>query len=607
MWRGGRPFKSNDEHNQRRRNGPSSAADNDSYDQGGGKDRPTEFEDEEEYDASQPYAAIIQRLDLPLGTAVLHLSFPRLPQLSNPESYSLAPSLLRHKLVVALACADNSVRLVTLPLAPPSPSLVFGKKLRDDPSLSTAGRGTWGEELVTISGAHQSLPKGVAVAFAPHSVTRDEEEVGEDTMDDESVHSGYDVLLASHSADLSGMLLIHRIPVLGEGETIETSVGKTTLWRSRSLASPASSIDLYVSPSSSSSQTPRVLVAESSGPVRVYECCSPQAPDQGRWAITMYPPVSANMTPFATTLDARWVLAGRAVAALTPNGEWGIWDISLGNPSRKIPGSKPTPFTISGRIGSAIPNTASSKSTTQRPEPKSQLAPMTPSTRKIRQEALFGSNSTSVSNRGGISIQLHPSSSSALSAEGDESLTIWHDDNIAHLPSLRIHWQSKFKGAGGNMFAATSAAGQLRDVAPVTHSAEFRTAVSALPRTDESASSTVSTAGTAKKPDILVAAERSLTILAAPLAEKDRREESAPRLLPAQANALLQPRSSARALVRGEDNGGGEDQMLLDQGELDVGGLDRLLAGMGQRQQQPGGGAWSPTPTEGRSRGLGVR
>ena len=536
--------------------------------------------EDEEIDNSKPYARIVQRLDLPLGTVVNHLAFPTLPQLTRARIHLLAPALLRRKLVVALACADNSIRLLTLPLKPPSSSLLTGEHLQYNPSLWTPGHGTWGEELVTIPGAHQSLPKGVTITLAPQILTRskEHEDVDDDSMSETDAETGYDVLLASHSADLSGIFLIHRIPVSVDGATIETSPGNVTHWRRRPLASPATKIDFSV-PESSSSSTPRVLVAESKGQVRIFDCCSPQASGQGSWVVTLHSPVTSISTrPLTPVLDARWVLSGKAILILTSTGEWGIWDISSSNSSRGIAGSQPTPFAISGKIGSPIANTAVSRNTSARPASTSQLAPMTPGTRKMRQEALFGGSTSSLSNRGGISVKV--ATGPTLSAESDESITIWHGNSAVLLPSLRTFWQTKFGGAGSTFSSGTT--GIFRELPTVAHSAELRVAVSALPNSDSTSVTS------AKQAEFLVAAERSLTILTTPLPERQERGRN---LLSTQTNAISEAQDSSLRT----DN----DQMLLDQGELGVAGLDRMLAGM----DRPPVDIWSPTPTD-RRRGV---
>jgi hypothetical protein len=546
IWRGGRPFKISREPSQLNKSHEMIIDTNEEEEDDAAK--PAEFE-EQEPDEVGSFLPIIQKLEIPFGTAVTHIAFPRLPQISKPQMHPLAPGLLQQKLVVALACADNSVRLLTLPLTPPSPAQVSSKKIRDNILSTAIGYGTWGEELVTLPNAYQSLPRGVALAFAPRELTRDD-------ADSEDEKEGFDVLVASHAADIAGVLSVHRIPVKSKGHGIDTRPGKTVLWRSKLLSSPACSIDILVS----SQTTPKVLIAESRGAVRIFECVTGQLSDPGKWAFSLF----AHSMRIAeghtdSILCARWVMNGHAIIVLTVEGEWGIWNISASG-SKGISGASPTPFTISGRVGTVATSTAP-KSSNERPEVRSQLAPMTPSTRKIRQEALFLGKTDAVSKRGGISIKI--TSGSITAGEGDESLVIWHGDNVINLPSLRTHWQNKFKGPG-SVFT-TSANGHVREITPVSLHGELRVAVSAFP-TDESSSISSS-----KQLDVLVVGERSLVILAASLAPKDTYSKG-----------LTPPQRQT------------SDKSYLSQGLLDIDSIDRMLDHMEGSALRQG----SPTPKD---------
>ena len=495
----------------------------------------------------------VTQLELPLGTAVHHLAFPLLPQISDAESYYiLAPALLQQKVVVGLACADNSVRLLTLPLAPPQN--LSSPRLREDPTIGFAGRGTWGEQLVTLAAAHQRLPRGVALAFAPCSATRPEENDGDSTND--GGDGAYDILVASHSADLSGMLLVHRIPLSKDGSSLDARSGQPFLWRSQPLASPASCIDFYVPRSSKPPQRPRLLAAESSGAVRIFECCTAGV-DKGRWTLSLHAPMNV------TVLSARWVMNGKAIVVLTSLGDLGIWNLSITMNNRSIPGNNPTPFAISSHIGSPLASNLPPKSSASNQQRNASLAPMTPSTRKMRQEALF-SASTSHSTHGGISVKLNVS----LSGEGDESLVIWHGGSVGVLPSVLTYWQTKQRSSG-NPFT-NSATGVVRELSVATNG-ESRTSVSAFSKPDSTS------ATSADHFSFLIGGERSLTILA----RNDNKDKRAP------TKGTLPPpnNSDGNAFTR-------LDQGMLARGDLSLDGLDRVLDGM--REQEAG--LWSPTP-----------
>lgn len=486
---------------------------------------------------AQHSVSVTQKLDLHLGTAVLHLAFPRLPQLQKPRDVPLAPKFLQRDLVAALGCADGSIRLLTLPLEPPSLSTSRIRALQQDPLSGQAGKGTWGEHLVTIPNSHQNIPHGISVGFVSRALTID---TAEEEEQDKNDASGMDVLLASHSTDLSGMLSIHRIPIAGS----KNRFGIPQLWRCRPLSAPACEIDVFVPPNGR--LPPRVLVGQSNGIVRIFECVSAKH-NSGDWSLSLFAPISKiSDNHSASILNAKWVLGGKAIAVLNLDGGWGIWDISDSGLARGIAGGCPTAFTITGRIGTPL-GIAAPKSSHEKFDNRSQLAPMTPGIRKIRQDGLFHGKSESTIKRGGISIKYSPSP--LTTGERDESLVIWYGDSVVYLPSLRTHWQNKFKGPS-SVFT-TSASGHLRDMPSISLEAEARISVSAFPL-DESP--VLSSSG---QIDLLIAGERSLLFSSG---------QSTGRMTPTNPTTANQSRVS--------------DQSLLSKGLLDVDGLDRMLDGI---------------------------
>lgn len=529
LWRGSDSSRSNDDIHPQQSNLES---DEDESDE-------DESESPKSEEAQHATAVGTQKLDLHLGTAVLHLAFPRLPQLQKPRDVPVAPKFLQRDLVVALGCADGSIRILTLPLKPPSLSKSNVRTLQQDPLSGQAGKGMWGEHMVTIPNPHQNIPRGIAIEFASRALLKNKADEEDQNKDDTS---DTDIVLASHSADLSGTLLIHRISIIED----ESRFGIPQLWRSRPLSAPACEIDIFVPPSGR--LPPKVLVGQSNGIVRILECVSAKR-NSGDWSLSLFAPVSKisdNHT--ASILTAKWVLGGKAITVLNSDGTWGIWDISDSGLARGISGGCPTAFTVAGRIGTPLGITAP-KSSHEKFDNRSQLAPMTPGIRKIRQDGLFqGSKSESSTKRGGISIkQPH---GPLTTGDRDESLVIWFGDSIAYLPSLRTHWQNKFKGPS-SVFA-TSASGHLRDMPPISLEAEARVSVSAFP-IDESPG--LASSGHI---DLLITGERSLMFSSG--------QSTSNRITPANFRSLNQSRVS--------------DQSLLSRGLLDVDGLDRMLEGI---------------------------
>ncbi|CAF9911464.1 MAG: hypothetical protein GOMPHAMPRED_007415 [Gomphillus americanus] len=492
----------------------------------------TEMNDAGDLETSGPQDAAksVQKLDLMLGTAVLHLSFPPLPQLTKPQEVPQAPSLLQHNLVVALACADNSIRLLTLPLKAPSASQLNSRKIRQDMLSSEVGVEAFGGKLVTIPNAHQKAPRGIALTFVSRKTTM---------ADGEEQDSKIDALIASHATDLTGSLLVHRIPVLAGKE----SFGTPELWRSSYLSSPAYSLDIFVS--SIPGATPKILVGESINVVRIFECQSGKH-QSGIWSLSLFvPDLKVFDQQTSSILSAKWVLDGQAIAVLLKGGDWGIWNISYGGVGQAISGNCPNPFTIMGKVG-LVTGSAARKSSSELAESKSQLAPMTPGTRKIRQESLFTGKAGLLGQRGGISTKRTIGSYST--GETDESLLFWYGDNVAYLPSLRTHWQNKFKGAS-SVFSA-SANGNIREISLLGFGEDCRIGVSTFPLDG------LSINGSASHPDILIVGERSLVVSSA------------------RSNNWI----STTAPVTNQSRN--SDQSLLSGRLLDVEGLDRLLGEM---------------------------
>lgn len=169
-WRGGRPFKSPATKAQEELTANGASIDAimivDSDDESSenhevlpGLDDQEFQEENSEYESSEPYAPFIRTLDLPLGVEVLHLAFPHLPWDTHRSSMGALPSLFAKKIVCAVACSDFSVRVVLLPLLPPSSQSKEGTVSRDANSSLGAGESRFGEEMVVLSSGttHQSV------------------------------------------------------------------------------------------------------------------------------------------------------------------------------------------------------------------------------------------------------------------------------------------------------------------------------------------------------------------------------------------------------------------------------------------------------------------
>lgn len=592
LWRGGRPFKSQPKRGELK---PVNGSNKDtvmiidSDDEEPPKsynDTPAFDDDEEELDFSEPYDPLIQTLDLPLGVAVLHFSFPYLPSEPTGSTMKSLPPLLSDRIVVAMACSDLSIRILTLPLVPPSPQSKMRPELRSQIPSTKLTHGHFGEQMLVISGGngHQSIPRGISVTTTARSLPQagENEMIGahnpggpqDQTLDrsrsasrpgsqvsSPAADRRWDLLIASHSAQFSGLLLIHKVAIIADGSKIDTtSVEHNFSCQIKYLASPAISIhfnsSIYPAPRHS-----ELLIAEAKGVVRILDCLSQhESRPEGSWLISLYSAFQnfpGSVTSRKHILGAHWCLGGKAVVVLLVDGEWGVWDLENAGPKAKkgmgvtegVSGTLLTAFDINGWI-----TTKSSVKNAGVTDDKSHgLAPMTPGTRRIRQESLF-TGSTAQSNslmHGGISVS--SARKTLVQKTDDESILLWHGDNIAILPSLLKYWQNTVRGAG-NLFG-TDTRGQLKRVGSSSLGGEVRNEVSLFP---ESYPSTVKSR-TPDQNDILITTERGIIIMATPTAE---------------------PRATTSSNPSNTISISSADQHLLAVGELDVKGMDRVLAGM---------------------------
>lgn len=541
----------------------------------------TAFEEEEaEYDPSVPYEPISQMLDLSLGVEILHFSFPHLPSDLQYTASTSVPKLLNEKIVMAVVCSDFSVRVLSVPLAPPAPQGKRGSDVRTSISHLHAGDRLFGERMVILTGssAHRSIPNGVSLSYTS-CTSIDTDDIAVEN-DDEQVKSerklsrtgqrsrsrsqaqneeSFEFLIASYSSDLSGLLLIHRLPLDETGADV--SIGPSPACRTHYLTSPAVSIQ-FSSALYPASRHAQLLVAETKGVVRILDCLSGTVASQFSWLVSLY---TDFQTPTNTLsrrkpiIDARWLLGARAILVLLADGEWGVWDLDNVGPRPSAAAGfhhgtlKPnlTAFAIDGWVGSSLKARASLKSSTSANDLRSKLAPMTPGARKLRQEALFTDPTLLPEGpaRGGLDVLL--AADGPNSRADDESVLLWHGASIITIPSFFTHWQNKVR-ASGNMFGS-GAKGEAKTISNIQLGGDSRSEVSLIPRCSRSCASSEF----ANQQEILITGGRRINIVTPPLTEQPTVETS------------VQGSLSAST-----------DQQMLAKGELDVTGMDRILAGM---------------------------
>ena len=438
------------------------------------------------------------------GSEALRIAFPPLPSELNHDTKNI-PKLLFEKIVIAVACSDCNIRIVSLPLLPP--------QSQNAP-----------DQVLLVSGehGHQSLPNCIAVTFTPHlspggtngtkgtanhplkQTTSYPEAGSSSNQSSAQAILSWDLLVASHSSDFSGRLIIHRLPCdQSTFENFGIFCGPCDEYR---LPSPAVSVSfssaLYPSPYHS-----RLLVAEGQGAIRIMQY-TPQIANEP-WLASLYTdfdsPSYAGLPRRKFVLDSRWLLGGKVIIVLMSSGEWGIWDIENAGPQVAKNILQTQNFTVTSRLVSdswvqvkAAKSTMSSMNTNST---TSGLAPMTPSTRTSRKVTLFSSTQQQLqrrSLRGGISVIA--SSNVSSSRADDETVLFWHGTNIVTIPSFFAYWQNQVRSSG-NLYGSGST-GEIQSINNVQFRGEEMNEVSLSPGSN--------------RLEIVIAAERRLLVVAAP-------------------------------------------------------------------------------------------
>ena len=499
------------------------------------------LDEEQDYDPSTPYLPILEQLDVPFGLAVSSVSVPAIPYSIQSAEFKSLPKIAQQHIIITVVCADNSIRIITLPLLPPHPRTRKRMTRIQKGKSYVVGTGLWGEKVYFLQGTttHQTLPKGISVVLVPRNIEQSAD-LDPDREDESQTGGGasgasglWDFVVASHSHDLTGVLRIHKIGLPSKGLDLRGENGSATmnwLWREQRLQRPARSIHLYASQKTVGSN-PSVLVAEPNGAVRTYSCDPASPLDSGTWGIAIFPDLeAADPAKTKSLLDAKLVLGGNAIAIVTSESTWALYDL------KHITGAMPTKAVATGSIGKSVVgldgNTAGSTKL------GSKMAPMTPGTRRVRQEKLFArpSQKLNMSPHGGISV-----------TSTSDSMTVWHGDRMSTISNLQGYLNSTLQELRNPL--AAMASHQIRELNLTVNGPSLTSlAVIASPHN--------STRECAVQSDVLVTGQRSMTIVTPPMT-----------------GPPAQIRFSAAAA---EDDA--VEQKLLTRGDLSIEGVDRMLA-----------------------------
>ncbi|KAL8655401.1 MAG: hypothetical protein Q9210_000899 [Variospora velana] len=538
-------------------------------------------QDEDDYDSSTPCDSLVQSIKLPFGTAVLQIAVPYIPTDALQQHHKTLPALYTKNLVVAVVCSDSSVRLVILPLAPPTESAKRKSEATDKRFVANKQSGVYGERTLVISGGsdYQGIPKCVALTLTHALVEtssnldmdRDDVKPGSVTSIDHRSTSrrwtrsrsrsrakieAWDILVASCSSNASSPLLIHRAAMSSNGSRVEID---RVPWSIQHVRSPL--VSLHFHPALPGDEmNGRLLAAESNGMVKILSCLFTGASPRSSCLVSLntnYQPLRGNRGTRQHILDAQWMLGGKAVLALLEDGEWGLWDLEgygLRFPRGTIRAQTPRldlyfSFAICDYIGRG-PNTFKTNEAnppTQDGFKAVRIDSTTPDTRRIRQQNLFSGPLRDRDRPARGCISTIPNESCRTI---DEAVLLWHNDDLLVIPSLRTYWENRVKGYG-NLFGNGSK-GEATILSNVPLRGERHTSVSLLPMSDDS------TYNDFAGYSVLVTGETRFVLVTGPSGGEQAK--------------LRQPASPPT------------DQKLLEQGDLDLDGMQRVLTNMSEWQ-----------------------
>ncbi|KAL8942464.1 MAG: hypothetical protein Q9216_001664 [Gyalolechia sp. 2 TL-2023] len=296
-----------------------------------------------------------------------------------------------------------------------------------------------------------------------------------------------------------------------------------------------------------------------------------ETPDKCPCLLSLYTslqPPSYGRGPGRHVLEAQWVLGGNAVLVLLEDGAWGLWDLEGHGPKAQSTLRAPVAttlgslsmFAIHGHLSDGLDTFKSNNTDSARikeaPKP-AMLAPTTPSTRRMRQDNLFAGPLRHAGGpvHGGIS--LIPNQDSKVI---DDAVVMWYNDAITVISSLRTYWADKVKGLGNLL--GNGARGEARAINSVSLRGEQRTGVAFLPTSNHSRY------GSTQAHAVLITGETRYVLVTS--TSSGQRATS---------GNLLSPHS---------------DQRMLEQGDLDLDGMERLLSTVNEKtklNKSPANGA----------------
>ena len=557
-----------------------------------------EGDEPQETQGSFPYEPITSSLDADLITPVLQISACPLPRHPHQNNRDTIPRLLSSRILIAVNCGDGSTRIISAPVKPP-------RSLRID--LEDYESRDCLQQLILSKpyDIRHCQPRALAVSYSGSlSVKDDMHDHDADAMELDSVkvqntgreahtEKGWALKIVSHMPEPSPRLHIWHVRFEnGNEKHLSAATQQPTL---ETIQTPSICSSISFNPSHfPSKRHAQLLLVDLTGNIRICEILDSGLPP--KWLISFVPPfqngvsaVSSSTHRLGRIIDARWALAGKVVVALLRDGRWGIWDIEgvrpvlhgakslASSPNPGIRGGGITPFSLHGYVGDAQSSQSrqgSDSTRSTKSKASSILAPMTPNTRKLKQENLFASPSTPSNVKkssfisGAISLTaVSHSSGTAM----DDSLILYYHSTFHRISSLMDYWKSAIRideRHGGSSSGSTTPGPRIKQALQIDIGGELVTNLSQFPEPSDASNGREQPHS---PPSVLISAEHRLVMLC-PLKEAGDGSPS---------QSLFETSQEHNDVTMA-------DQSLLARGELGLDGVDRLLDGMANSEKRPG-------------------
>lgn len=478
------------------------------------------FEDALSDDQDNVVPEIVQTLDLSFGTAVRRIAcLPLAPCVPEDAPRGLGQDLVKHKIIIALSCANTEAFVLTVPLTPPSHQSKARPELARDLMASRPGRGLWGEAIVSLSGLDKPCDTVAVTLHSPTPLESDRGDAREGGPTD--TEPPLQLIVAASSSDASGTLRLWSVDASSLSPPTQSAAKRQPRtsgvhpFQLEYLPSPLSAIAFNPTRSS------HLLVVDPTAAARVYDFATSSLPHDdasvfptyGSWLLSLYAPFARGTGTTAgqrrRVLDAQWISRGRAVLALLADGAWGIWDVDGAGPGGRkkgISSGRDAPlfnsFAASGPVDgfAATPlrnpaagpahHRSSGSGVSASGSFSGEFMPMTPATR--RESALmassggvgtagsvggdggaggglFSSNTPErlAAVRGGISVTALSERGSGGAQAPEEAAVLWMAgaDHVVVIPAVARFWEAQVRrqsggrgvGAGGSVNLFTGA------------------------------------------------------------------------------------------------------------------------------------------------------